>query len=154
MKPIAPLQTWLVEHDPLRVVPLTDSVIDRVGVSVADPYVETYWLPILGPSALWALRRIGGWLTECPDGFDMPHLRLAAELGLGHRDGRQSPMIRTLARLVMFDMAAITANDELAVRRFVPPLPRRFTLRLPGHLAARHEAEVAEVARQASGVRR
>ncbi len=151
MQPIAPLQTWLVEHDPLRVVPLTDPVIDSVGRPVSDTYVETYWLPILGPSALWALRRIGGWLMDCPDGFDMPHVPLAAELGLGHRDGRQSPMIRTLARLVLFDMASVTPDDALAVRRFVPPLPRRFALRLPGHLAARHEAEVVEAPRRPAG---
>ena len=142
MKPMAPLQDWLVEHDPLRVVPLTDPIIDRRGRPVSDAYVETYWLPILGPSALWALRRIGGWLIDCPDGFAMPHGPLASELGLGHRRGRHSPMIRTLARLVMFEMAALTPNDELAVRRFVPPLPRRLAVRLPGHLATRHEVEV------------
>jgi hypothetical protein len=31
---------------------LTDPVIDRAGRPVDDAYVETYWLPILGPSML------------------------------------------------------------------------------------------------------
>ena len=50
---------WIASHDPLTVIPLTDSVIDQLGHDVHSSYVETYWLPILGPSAIWAARRLG-----------------------------------------------------------------------------------------------
>jgi hypothetical protein len=139
---MGPLQTWLVEHDPLPIVELTDPVIDAVGFPTDDAYVETYWLPIIGPSALWALRRIGGWLSDCPEGLELPHAPFAGELGLGSPNGRHSPMIRTLARLVLFEMAAVAPSDALAVRRFAPPVPRRLAVRLPDHLAARHDAEL------------
>jgi hypothetical protein len=139
---MGPLQTWLVEHDPLPIVELTDPVIDKVGFPTGHAYVEIYWLPIIGPSALWALRRIGGWLSDSPDGFDMPHAPFAGELGLGSPNGRHSPMICTLARLVVFEMAVVTPQDALAVRRFAPPVRRRLAIRLPGHLAARHDTDL------------
>jgi hypothetical protein len=143
---MGPLQSWLVEHDPLPIVELTDPVIDKVGFPTDDAYVETYWLPIIGPSALWALRRIGGWLADSPDGFELPHAPFAGELGLGQPNGRHSPMIRTLARLVLFEMASVAPSDALAVRRFAPPVPRRLAVRLPSHLAARHDAELQTAA--------
>lgn len=52
------VQTWLATHDPLRLVPLNDPVIDTVGHQPRSTYAETYWLPVIGPSALWALRRL------------------------------------------------------------------------------------------------
>ena len=36
------------------------------GVEPASSYVETYWLPMLGPSATWALRRITAGLATAP----------------------------------------------------------------------------------------
>ena len=57
---------WISSHDPLTVIPLTDSVIDQLGHDVRSSYVETYWLPILGPSAIWAARRLAEWLESSP----------------------------------------------------------------------------------------
>lgn len=144
MKPTSPTQEWLVEHDPLTVVVLHDTVIDAVGYDAGDPYVETYWLPIIGPSALWALRRLTGWLTIQPSGVTVPIAALGAELGLGHQVARSSSAVRTLARLVGFDLAAITPDDTLAVRMVLPPLPRRLSLRLPAHMLPAHDRAVQE----------
>jgi hypothetical protein len=140
---ISSAQTWFAEHDPLQVIALPDVVIDAVGFPADSTYAETYWLPILGPSSLWLLRRMCGWLELRPDGVAVPHVPLAGELGLGHAGGRNSALIRTLARLVAFDMATIT-GEELAVRRRVPPLARRHLLRLPPHLVELHAADVSE----------
>ena len=42
---------WLTMHDPLAVVAWPDPVVERFGHAPRSVYVETYWLPILGPSA-------------------------------------------------------------------------------------------------------
>jgi hypothetical protein len=35
----------------LRIVPWRDEVIDELGHDPRSHYVETFWLPVLGPSA-------------------------------------------------------------------------------------------------------
>jgi hypothetical protein len=137
------VQTWLARHDPLRVVPLIDPVIESVGHETRSLYAETYWLPVIGPSAMWALRRLAAWAEAEPAGVEVALPDLAHELGLGGGTQRNSPMVRTLARLVVFQLARIDeTQDALAVLRSVPPLARRHLLRLPGHLVERHQAEL------------
>jgi hypothetical protein len=132
-----PIPTWLVEHDPIPIEPLDDPVIDAVGYDARSPYVELFWLPILGPSSVLLMRRIADWLDESPGGFPLAIRPAASELGLGHNGGTNSPMVRTLGRLVMFQMAQVV-GDTYRVRRRVPPLARRHLLHLPAHLAMRH----------------
>lgn len=139
MKDAAPMR-WIAEHDPLQVVQLNDPVIDVLGHDARSVYVETYWTPVLGPTSLMLLRRIAGLLEASPDGFPLPLGPTAAALGIGHRGGINSPMTRTLARLVTFGMASIQ-GDAYAVRRTLPPLARRHVMRLPGHLVERHRTE-------------
>ena len=57
---------WIASYDPLKVIRMTDPVIDELGHDVRSAYVETYWLPILGPTAIWATRRMADWLDESP----------------------------------------------------------------------------------------
>jgi len=142
MRPIGPTQTWLIEHEPFTVVRLHDDVIDAVGQTAAHPYVERFWLPIIGPSSVLALRRIAQWLDASPAGVEVSLGLLAGDLGIG-----QAAASRTLARLVGFELAAITPADQLAVRTVLPPLPRRLTMRLPNHLATAHEDLVRAAAR-------
>ena len=141
------VQTWLADRDPLRIVPLIDSVIENVGHEPRSLYAETYWLPVIGPSAMWALRRLSAWAEAEPTGVDIALPELAHELGLGGGTGRNSPVVRTLARLVVFQLAGIDqSRDAFAVLRAVPPLARRHLLRLPGHLLERHQADLKVVA--------
>ena len=42
----------------LVVVPWLDPIVDEVGFDVFSRYAEMFWLPIMGPSALWIQRRI------------------------------------------------------------------------------------------------
>ncbi|MEW6475338.1 MAG: hypothetical protein AB1679_24040 [Actinomycetota bacterium] len=135
------LLTWLASHDPLTVVPFEDPVVEAAGHDPRSAYVETYWTGCLGPTATLLLRRIAGWLEECPEGFPLPLTPLARELGLGEATGRHSAVVRSLSRIVEFNMAQVR-GDTLAVRRALPPLARRHEHRLPGHLIARHRAEV------------
>ena len=138
--------SWLVEHNPLPVRELCDTY-DSSGFDARSVYVETYWLPILGPSCVFAARRLAAWLQAEPDGFDISMAALATSLGLGSGVGRHAPIVRTLTRLVDFGLANI--SDTYAVRMMFPPLSARQIVRLPDHLAAAHAADrtVAGVSR-------
>ena len=134
------LLTWLATHDPLTVVPMEDPVVEAAGHDPRSAYVEKYWTACLGPTSTLLLRRLAGWLEETPDGFPLPLAPLARELGLGEGTGRNSVVVRSLARIVEFNMAQVR-GDTLAVRRALPPLARRHEHRIPAHLVARHRAE-------------
>ena len=122
----------------IRVVGWPDPVIDRLGYDPRSLYVETFWLGILGPTCTWLMRRFAAGLDEDPAGFDLDFADTARALGLGGRSGRHSPFRRALARCVTFEMARREGPTTLAVRRRIPPLPRRHLLRLSPALQERH----------------
>ena len=124
----------------LVIRPWADEVIDALGHDPRSSYVETYWLGILGPSTTWLLRRIVAGLESSPGGFDLVLADTARRLGLGDKQGRHSPFIRALTRLVQFGLAQVQGEGVLAVRRKVPPLNRRQIARLPESLQHEHEA--------------
>ncbi|MDP9070516.1 MAG: hypothetical protein M3N68_04390 [Actinomycetota bacterium] len=126
--------------DTLTIRPWPDEVIDALGHDPRSRYVEIFWLGILGPSTTWLLRRLVAGLEASPAGFDLPLADTARCLGLGDKGGRHSPFMRSLARLVQFDLAQAQGDPVLAVRRKVPPLNRRQVLRLPASLQAEHQA--------------
>ena len=134
---------WISSHDPLTVIPLTDSVIDQLGHDVRSSYVETYWLPILGPSAIWAARRLADWLDTSPESVEAPLEPLARSLGLGGGVARHAPIVRTLVRLVDFGIASI-GGSVYGIRTTFPPLPARHVTRLPSYLVRSHELELEE----------
>ena len=138
------INAWLVEHDPLPVSALHDLHAER-GFDARSVYVETYWLPVLGPSCVLIARRLVSWLEAEPDGFDISMTALAGSLGLGAGVGRHAPIVRTLARLADFGLAHI--GDSYAVRAMFPRLSARQIARLPDHLAAAHATD-----RTAAGV--
>lgn len=126
---------WLANRSPLIVTSWDDPVVEEAGHHVRSVYVETFWLPTLGPSATWVLRRLACWLEAATVPLSVDLGDLAVELGLGGGVGRSSPIVRTLARLSQFQ-AAGPAGDAYAVRRFLAPLPLRLASQLPGRLAA------------------
>jgi hypothetical protein len=124
----------------IRIRPWPDPVIDTLGHDPRSPYAERYWLPTLGPTALFLLRHIAARFDRAPDGFVLPLAETSRCLGLGDRDGRNSPVARSLGRLVQFDLGAFEAEGAiLAVRRSVPPVNRRHVRRLPPALQEEHE---------------
>ncbi len=129
----------------LQVVCWSDPASERTGVDPRSHYAETFWLPVLGPSATWLLRRIADQLDVEPEGFDLDIDETARSLGLGASDSRHSPLRRALERCVHYGVARRPGDDVLGVRRRVPPVPRRQLLRLPTVLQERHRAwEAAE----------
>jgi hypothetical protein len=124
--------------DVIRIVGWPDPVIDRLGYDPRSLYVETFWLGILGPTCTWLIRRFATGLDDDPDGFDLNLAETARALGLGGRSSRHSPFHRALSRCVTFQVARHVGPTSLAVRRRIPPLPRRHLLRLPTSLQQRH----------------
>jgi hypothetical protein len=124
--------------DTLAIRPWADEVIDQLGFDPRSPYVERFWLGILGPSTTWFLRRIAAGFDGHPDGFELPLAETARSLGLGDRGGRHSPFLRSVNRSVQFGMATAMGTGDLLVRRRIPPLARRQIERLAPELQEDH----------------
>ena len=132
----------------LTIRPWTDPVIDTLGYDPRSRYVETFWLPTLGPTALLLLRHLADRFDRQPDGVELTVSDTSHALGLGQRDGSSSPIVRTLQRLSTFDLACDDGAGTVAVRRTIPPVNRRHVKRLPTGLQAAHaewvDASLAE----------
>jgi hypothetical protein len=123
----------------LAVRPWPDAVIDAVGHDPRSPYVERYWLGVLGPTATWLMRRLVSGLEDSPAGFELDLAAAAMELGLGNRSGQHSPFIRSIQRCCRFGATDLVDGTTLRVRRKLPPLTRAQVERLPDGLRASHE---------------
>lgn len=128
----------------LHISPWADDVLDRLGYDPRSQYVEDFWLPVLGPSTLWLLRRVANGFDYCPEGFELDIAETASSLGLGDRSGRSAPLVRTVNRCVQFGMAQLTGPEDLAVRRRLPMLGRHHLRRLTPAQQGRHQAWVAD----------
>ncbi len=126
--------------DSLHIVGWPDPVIDALGHDPRSWYAEQFWLSVLGPTSTWLMRRLATGLDTEPGGFELSVHETARALGLGGRGGRHSPFQRAVARCVTFELARQVGPRTLAVRRKVPPLPRRHLLRLPESLQQMHQA--------------
>ncbi|MEZ5139831.1 MAG: hypothetical protein R2711_14025 [Acidimicrobiales bacterium] len=92
--------------DRIRVTPWHDPVVEAVGYDPRSPYVERFWLALLGPSTTLLLRRVAAALEVSPDGFDLDLDETARAIGLGMRAGANGPFLRAIGP-----------------HRAVPPLP-------------------------------
>lgn len=119
-----------------------DPVVERFGHDPRSRYCERFWLPVLGPSTVCLIRHLVARLEEEPEHCRVDLAEVARAIGLGERPGRSGPFARTLSRAVDFDMARLHAST-IAVRRRMPPLPRRHLARLPAAARAEHEALTA-----------
>jgi hypothetical protein len=132
----------------LTIKPWPDPLLDTLGHDPRSLYVETFWLPTLGPTSVLLLRHLATKFDESPAGIELAVADTSQALGLGQRDGNSSPILRTLTRLSQFDLACDDGRGTVAVRRNLPPINRRHVRRLPGHLQTAHaewaEAKLAE----------
>jgi hypothetical protein len=130
--------------DVLTVRPWPDEVLDRTGFDPRSPYVERFWLGVIGPSTTWLLRRLAAGFDASPAGFELSLPETARALGLGDRGGRNSPLFRTLNRMVQFELARMAGPSEIEVMRRLPPLNRRQAARLSPALQEAHDRWLAE----------
>lgn len=124
---------------PLLVVAWREPVVDALGFDPRSTYVERFWLPLLGPTSTWLLRRLAAEFDHQPDGFSLDAVDCARSIGIGNRGGRNGPFHRSIERCVRFGLARREEHEIIGVRTRVPPLSRTQATRLPRHLAAEHE---------------
>ena len=125
----------------LVVVPRPAGAGRPVVFPVQHQYLEMLWLPVLGPSATWMLRRLSAWASAWPDGTAVVLPELSEALGLGWACGPSSSIQRTTRRLVRFGLA--DWSDVLAVATMVPPVPDSLLLRMSSGLVRAHDRMIA-----------
>jgi hypothetical protein len=125
--------------DHLVIRPWSDPVIDQLGHDPRSPYVERFWLGILGPSATWFLRHVADRFDHEPDGFDLDLTHCASAIGLGRQRGPTASFFRTLIRCCQFNVARVAGDNTLQVRRMLAPLSRRQVSRLSEALQVEHQ---------------
>jgi hypothetical protein len=113
----------LITSPTIVVVPWVDPVVDEAGASVFSRYVEMYWLPVLGPSALWMMRRMVMGFETFPAGYEMDCATTATDL----------------SRCLHFG-AAQPHQGGLAVRCYLPAVSKRHLQRLSAPLRDAHDA--------------
>ena len=113
--------------------------VDRDGplFPVQHQYVEMLWLPVIGPSTTWLLRRLSGWALACPQGVTVALPELSEALGLGWSSGANSSLQRSMRRLMMFGLARWT--DGFEVLTMVPALSERRLARMSPGLVRAHD---------------
>jgi hypothetical protein len=121
----------------LIVLPWHDPVVEAIGYDARSPYVELFWLGVLGPTSTWLLRRLVSGLDAYPDGYELDLVETAQALGLSLTAGTHSPFGKALNRCVMFGVAHQVPGG-MAVRRLLPPLAQRQLRKLPNHLQVAH----------------
>ena len=124
---------------PLLVVAWRDPVVDALGFDPRSTYVERFWLPMLGPTSTWLLRRLAAEFDRQPDGFSIDAADCARSIGIGNRGGHNGPFHRSIERCIRFGLARQEEHGIIAVRTRIPPLSRQQTRRLPRRLAGEHQ---------------
>ncbi len=134
--------------DVAKILPIVNTETDSRYFDPRSQYAENYWLPILGPSTLWLLRRIADRFDDEPDGFELDLLETSRALGIAGNNGRTNPFYRALGRVVTFRMGHTVDDATLAVRRFIPPLHHGQVRRLPARLRRDHNNMIELLPRQ------
>jgi hypothetical protein len=126
----------------IKVIRWHDPVVETHGYAVDDPYIEMFWLPILGPTATWLARRLASGLLHHPEGYICEMNELAQALGVSYTQGRHNPFARALPRCSMFGVSQYVAQEPVytvSVRTVMPHLPARHLARLPQQLRIAHQ---------------
>jgi hypothetical protein len=124
----------------VRLIEWTDPTFEIRGVDARSVYAEQFWLPVLGPSAMWLVRHCAWRLERSPGGVDIVLAEVARSVGLGERMGRRAPFFRTLERAIDFSMMRVEGPNVIASRRRLPLLSPRQLTRLPYPLQRAHSA--------------
>jgi hypothetical protein len=136
---IAGLQRDADLPDRFGVMPWLDPEQDDNGHDPRSAYVETFWLPVVGPSTTLLLRRLADEFDAEPEGFEIEASVLSREIGLGARIDRRGAFARTLERCTKFHLLQ-QQGDLLYVRQRIPPLSYRQLKRLGPRLQALHHS--------------
>ena len=141
--------TLLGMTETLHITPWADTLLDTLGHDPRSWYVETFWLPTIGPTCLLLARRIADGFDRNPDGFVVAFESLSVSLGLGEPPSPgNGPLKRAIQRLERFSIASLDTHGVLLAHRRFPPIHRKHLHRLPTSVRAiDHEIHEAELAR-------
>ena len=117
--------------DTLSFLPWADRIHDTLGHDPRSWYVETFWLPTLGPTCVLLLRRLADGFDRNPGGFTISTAALSCSLGVGEQATTGGPLRRAVKRLQQFSMAELDGDGAVLVRRNLPPIHRKHVKRLP-----------------------
>ena len=130
----------------LTIKPWPDPLIDTIGHDPRSLYVETFWLPTLGPTALLLCGTSRRASTARPAASSSRSRTRRPRSGSASATVRAHRSSARCTRLEQFDLAcADPYTPTVAVRRNLPPVNRRHIRRLPADAQAAH-AEWAEAA--------
>jgi hypothetical protein len=116
-----------------------DPAVRAVGFRLDDPYVESVWVGVIGPTSALLLRRLPRlWHQATSAQVDVAEL--AASLGVSTRaDLWKSQIWRTFHRLAQFRLARPVEGGRVGVFAQIPPISDRQLARLPEWTAQAHD---------------
>jgi hypothetical protein len=102
----------------------------------ADPYIDWFWVPVLGPSATWLWKRLC-WFAQGSEQVD--ETALASMVGLGHTGGARSTFRRTLDRMGFYEVARYDQDaNRVEVKLTLPDVADRRLAKMPRELQQMH----------------
>jgi hypothetical protein len=138
-------------NPPFHITSISFRMADLRSISGWDlnhPYVETFWLPVIGPTSTLMLRYIGRQdRTLEYTTFDSSELATCLGLG-GGSTGRNGSVARTVKRLTQFGLASIDSTNDttdmlVTVVPQVPIVRESLRTRWPEDLRILHSRAIA-----------
>lgn len=133
--------------DLLRFTRLDQPCTGQVGFALDHPYVEFVYTPLLGPTAVALLRRIGLLLSADRTDVEVDAVTLSNELGIraSHTEalGNRSPLMKSLTRLTRRRLAEQIGTRHYGIYQEVPALGPDDLHRVPESARAIHHRALA-----------
>lgn len=118
----------------------SDVAVDATSSFFAyDPYIETFWLPVLGPTATWLMNELCFQALTSSGSFTIPTHEMSLRVGTGSREGTSSPVVKQLSRLCQAHVVYRYSQSEYLVPRTIEPVKKPLILKLSDEQLARHE---------------
>jgi hypothetical protein len=134
----------VIDGPDVWIEPWCDPVVDRLDIPVRGDHTERFWLPVLGPTATWLMRHLDARLADSPEGALLEVTAAAQAIGVASTPGTKGPFARALSRCAVFGLVQ-PVGDKVVVRRCMPPLPARYTNRLPVAVRVAHRQWLSEL---------
>lgn len=121
-----------------------DALTEEHGFPMIGEYVEKFWLPVVGPSAMWLARKLV-CLMPGSAGVDREVDMEALATSIGIQPGLyvNAPATKSIYRLIRFGMAR-REDDTIDIRSHVGHVPPALARRFPEALRVEVEARRLE----------
>ncbi len=104
-----------------------------------DPYIETFWLPLLGPTATWLMNDLCLRALIQQDSFSLQLNEISLRIGIGSREGSSSPVMKQLSRLCQAHVLYRHGENEYLVPRTIEPPRTEMFYKLKEHKRLHHK---------------